>query len=425
MKIKLWYLLLSALFYFTVTFEGTELISYLVFYGVPLMYICLNLKYVKRIVNTILHSPIKYFVVCYVLLFLLALILPVVQRTFDFSYLSNQIFAFPKEAIRILFLLIVFWKYVSPDGDYKLYIKYYLLSCCLYVAFTGILLICPDLKMFLYNVIKESEHSKAVALQADYVTRYGWSGFSGFEHTLKCTWGVCLSLFLIVDNIKSKNIDLYVICAVMLIGNLFYGRSGFLVSICILFVFVMILLKKQVKIFTFLVVAALLAAGLLGIAAILNSEVRVWFEWAFALFINFFEEGRIGTTSTDILLNNMFFMPELKTILFGDGMYTGTDGLYYLNTDVGFMRTLLFGGIIFLIVRYLMMTGLLCGFVHYKSVNLKKLSKYFVVVAFVIILVLFELKGEIVITSINIMFGIVVAMYYGGSTRQESRLGEK
>lgn len=413
MKIKIWYLLLSAIFYFTFTIQGVEFVSYLLFYGIPLLCICLNTKYVKRIINIIARSSLKYFCLFYIVLMMISLVIPVLYQTHDFSYFSNQTMAFPKELLRVLFLLIIFLKYVSPVGDFKLFIKYYLLSCCLYIGFTCILLVFPDLKMVLYAIIKEPEHSKVVALQADYVTRYGWSGFSGFEHTLKCTWGILLCLFLIIEDIKKKNWSLYLICGILLIGNLFYGRSGFLISIVILLIFMLILLKKHTKIFLFLVVAMASIFIVMGVVALINQQVRIWFEWAFALFINFFKEGRIGTVSTDILINNMYFLPEIKTMLVGDGKYI-IDSLYYMNTDVGILRTILFGGIFFLLVRYLLMFTILYGFLHSKEIN-NGISRWFVLIAFIITLILFELKGEIVFASISILFGIVVLMYYNKS----------
>lgn len=413
MGIKIWYLALSAVYYFTTTFIGFESISYLIFYGIPLVYICLNIKYLKQLFNITIKSYLKYFLLFLVILIIMSLTIPVFQQTFDFSYFSSRIMTFPKELIRIVFLIIIFLKYVSPEGDYKLFIKYYLLSCCLYVLFTCVLLVLPDFKMFLYELIKESEHSKVVALQADYVTRYGWSGFSGFEHTLKCTWGVALSLYLILDDVKGKNFRLYVICGILLLGNMFYGRSGMLVSLIMVLVFAMIILKKRTKVFTVLLVFAASGCLILIALAFFNTRVAEWFEWAFALFINFFETGRFGTVSTDILLNKMIFLPEFKTIILGDGKYI-VDSLYYMNTDVGFMRPMLFGGILFLCVRYLVIISMYFAILN-KIEEGHRLAKRFIIFCFIIILVLFEMKGEIVFPSINILLGIAILINYKGN----------
>lgn len=422
-NIKLWYLLLSAIFYFTVTIQGMELLAYFLFYGVPFVYICINWKYIEKIVNVSMKTAIKYFIVFYSLLVIGALILPVFHKTFDFSYFTGRIISLPKEFIRVLFLIIVFFKHISPEGDYKLFIKYYLLSLCCYVLFTVFLLAFPQVKMLLYNIIKESAHSKEVALQSDYITRYSWAGFSGFGHTIHCTWGVCLTLFLILDNVKQKNYDLYIICAILLLGNMFYGRSGLLVSLCLLFIFVMILLKKRTKFFVAIVVLG--CVGIIGLTALaaFNEQVRTWFGWAFALFINFFKTGRLETTSSNIVFEKMIFLPEFKTFLIGDARYSVGE-LYYMNTDVGFMRPMLFGGIFFLVIRYCCVLSLFWAFAKRKNLC-TKLARNFIIMAALIILIGFEIKGEVVFTCINITLGIIILANYNLNNRKKETMEER
>lgn len=59
-----------------------------------------------------------------------------------------------------------------------------------------------------------------------------------------------------------------------------------------------------------------------------------------------------------MLLNRMLFIPDFKTILIGDGRYTENE-LYYMETDAGIMRPLLFGGLIFAFLRYISLYGIL------------------------------------------------------------------
>ncbi|AXQ99037.1 hypothetical protein D0N37_15800 [Pseudoalteromonas piscicida] len=74
-------------------------------------------------------------------------------------------------------------------------------------------------------------------------------------------------------------------------------------------------------------------------------------NWMFELFINFFESGTLKTSSSDSL-KTLFFMPTEYTILFGDGLYLSDEGEYYKQTDVGFLRLILFGGLIHNLVFY-------------------------------------------------------------------------
>ncbi|MEB0084359.1 hypothetical protein QN379_20325, partial [Glaciimonas sp. Gout2] len=65
-------------------------------------------------------------------------------------------------------------------------------------------------------------------------------------------------------------------------------------------------------------------------------------DWIFEIFIT--DSASVtGSKSTDDLVS-MYFIPNLSTIFFGDGKYIAGDN-YYMNTDGGYMRHLLFGGI--------------------------------------------------------------------------------
>lgn len=51
------------------------------------------------------------------------------------------------------------------------------------------------------------------------------------------------------------------------------------------------------------------------------------------------------SSSTDTLLEEHLYMPELKQILMGEGFYFDATGHYYGSTDSGFIRQVLYGGI--------------------------------------------------------------------------------
>ncbi|MDD0823537.1 hypothetical protein PTQ27_03495 [Mannheimia sp. AT1] len=61
--------------------------------------------------------------------------------------------------------------------------------------------------------------------------------------------------------------------------------------------------------------------------------------------VNEVTEATQLSSSTDTLLEEHLYMPQLKQILFGDGFYFTEDGRYYGFTDSGFIRQVLYGGI--------------------------------------------------------------------------------
>lgn len=59
------------------------------------------------------------------------------------------------------------------------------------------------------------------------------------------------------------------------------------------------------------------------------------------------------SSSSDNLMKNHLYLPQLKQILIGDGYYYTPDGRYYGATDSGFIRQLLYGGIGYLTACFL------------------------------------------------------------------------
>lgn len=59
------------------------------------------------------------------------------------------------------------------------------------------------------------------------------------------------------------------------------------------------------------------------------------------------------SSSTDTLMNKHLFMPEIKQILMGDGLYFTPDQRYYGGSDSGFIRQTLYGGFSYVIICFL------------------------------------------------------------------------
>lgn len=75
-------------------------------------------------------------------------------------------------------------------------------------------------------------------------------------------------------------------------------------------------------------------------------------SWAFELFINYFNKGSLSSESTDSLYN-MFILPNnLRTWFVGDGIAFDSIGSFYMNSDVGYIRSVFYWGIIGSLVYY-------------------------------------------------------------------------
>lgn len=407
-EFKLWILLLCAYHFFPFITTKGSIVLYIWAYIIPLAYIALNLNYLKKIVSSIAHSAALICVSGIVILICFSLIIPVIYNTGDFTYLTDSILGMVKILIRMLFIVLVIIKNI-PEATKETFMKYFIYSCCLYICSTIIMMLFPSIKDVFYQLIKESDHSKLMAMDARYKTRYGWGGFSGFEYTFKCVLAIIFNSYLIETRIKQKRIWVNVgISLFLLVGTLFYGRVGSLFGGCVLVVLFIRLMKKRPKILVGAIIAGVLGCVALFVLQSKNETIRTWFNWAFDLFVTFAKTGKFETESSNVLLEQMLFVPEVRTILFGDGMYTTLSG-YYMSTDAGIMRSLLFGGIGFALLRYLSFYIPL-GLSLFKT-KMKSADK--IMYLWVLLLcIVFEVKGEILFSCIPIFIWIMALERY-------------
>lgn len=96
-----------------------------------------------------------------------------------------------------------------------------------------------------------------------------------------------------------------------------------------------------------------------GVAFIyLFSENEDLIKWAFEIFINLNDSGNLETASTDQLYDMYVFPDTIKTWLIGDGKSVNENGGFYMNTDVGYIRSIFYWGLIgtaiFIAVQYVL-----------------------------------------------------------------------
>lgn len=373
-------------------------------YLVPLVYMVLNFDLLVKTVSKIVYSDLLLCIIPLVLLTAAAVIIPIIYGTYDYTYFTEEIMTVTKIMFRMLFLVMLIKKNI-PNADWRTFCKYFIFSCLLYIGSTVVMMVIPQIKDLFYSIVKENEHSKTLALETRYSTRYGWAGFSTFEYTFKCLIAIIFNNYFIQKNIKQKYVLFPIaVTAVLLAGTLFYGRIGTLAALIILFFFALRLMIKRPKIFMWCVAGLLLCIAALLVLKNRVSAVGAWFDWAFDLIINFINNKTLRTDSSDVLLNKMLFIPDFKTILIGDGRYTENE-LYYMGTDAGIMRPLLFGGLIFAFVRYISLYGILLWRMFKRETENSEKTVFFWILLMCIV---FEIKGEIIFSCLPILLGALI-----------------
>lgn len=148
------------------------------------------------------------------------------------------------------------------------------------------------------------------------------------------------------------------------VGGILTGRTFF---IAIVIGILMVILLRSKNIFTFFfnnlkaIIGITIALVFLYFVALIFIEAERFdalFNFAFELFINFFEKDSLETGSTNRMQEMYFFPDNLNTWLFGDGKIMLKEGGYYMGTDIGYIRLLFYFGLpctlffVYVLLRY-------------------------------------------------------------------------
>ena len=406
-----YFLIFAIFFYYNFNFFPKAIphnLCLVIYNAIPIIYLFYNYLLLRRFVGIILYN--KRVILAIVLLLishLWGMVTIVINDRYDYSFLYTLILII-RGAYVYLFLAMVIYKNVSQNNCLELFVKFYLLSCALYVISTIVFIISPDLKMMWSNSIymTEENFNLAEGNVFGYVTRYGLKGFSGFQETAKCTMSVIMLLYL---SEKINSSKWFVVGSFSLLGNLFYGRIGVLTSIASLIIFEIITRKvvklKYVKsIMLFIVGLAFMVYFIIPKDAL--TDYYGWLSGPVVAFINGLSQGNMdfGASANNVV--DWYVLPDEGTFLFGDGKFSNDDGSYYMHTDAGFMRSIYYFGIVGSVFYYLSIVILAFSFLN-KQYGKKELSLF---ICFMITFLLFEYKGTSLVNFFSMMFILPILM---------------
>ena len=155
-----------------------------------------------------------------------------------------------------------------------------------------------------------------------------------------------------------------------------------------------------------LLFSLLISLYFIGLTEQFNSQFQRFMNFAFQFVYNYLETGEVYTTSTNTLFNKMYFKISDFTLLVGDGLYTNPDGSYYMNTDAGYMRDVLYFGI----------PGVIFLFIYQTTFFLWRRKKHLlqnIIIIFYILIV--HIKGDVLgylIMMQNILFLVFLFNYF-------------
>lgn len=207
-------------------------------------------------------------------------------------------------------------------------------------------------------------------------------------------YGIAFLLYTKIYLIDNKPTMLSILYGLLLvIGNFFAGRSGFIGAILSVLMFVIstVPLYRKLLILLFVPFLNILVIALISILfpQMVNTLVEKVFPFVFEFYYAYESTGEIQTGSTNVL-KEMWQVPiSFETFWLGDGYFMNPFGTgYYMKTDVGILRNILYGGILWYIL--IVLYALLISFSTYKWMNK---STRLVAIFIFLMLAIFDIKA--------------------------------
>ena len=150
--------------------------------------------------------------------------------------------------------------------------------------------------------------------------------------------------------------------------------------------------KKNIVIVSLFLAVAISSVPFLGQISI-SGTVEYFIAYATSFFANFNPSDILSSTSSTQTLSTMYFPLSFDQLIVGDGLYE-VNGFYYMDTDAGYMRTVLYFGV----PGLLLMCGLQFSLLYMGSEKKEILFYIFIV----LLLLIFQYKGEAILTPISL-----------------------
>ena len=227
---------------------------------------------------------------------------------------------------------------------------------------------------------------------------------------LSVAYGLIFILYAFdYNSIKEKNFFLKILCMSLLIfGSFSSGRTaliGMFIGLAIILIKKRSVKKRKKQ--SLKNIVAYMMVGLLAITGIcflysqidqkeVSKKVKYLNNFIFEGVHNFINGEGFTTTSSFELFNEMYFKIDENVFVIGEGKYINEDGSYYRKTDAGYMRNILFFGIIGIIIL-LMYQSL---FFYWKN----NFCKNMIIFGYILLM---HIKGEclgFLILTQNILF---------------------
>lgn len=286
--------------------------------------------------------------------------------------------------------------------------------------FIYFMIVIPDFKLAYLNLLNTGI--------PDYHYPFRQVGITGFT---AYNMGIFLNLiilveFLMIKNVKNNSISfVYFKILFVLIPSLMLSGSGIVVPL-LSFVFFTYIIFNEIYggnrfkfALSFNIIFLSLPIVIIA-AAIFLIEAFPILEWTLDPLLSI-SNGNIPEGAS--VLSQQYWYPGDFSFLFGDGYFTNEFGAYYMETDGGYMRFILFFGLPTSIIFYSTIIAVLNYFAKIAR-DFKYLNHVFYIVLFSILIT--QYKGNIIFDGSELIKFVMILAFsvfkYEGELRKQSKL---
>lgn len=389
-------------------FRSIETFNKLIYYAIVLI------PFLLLIIGSIRNKPkqpkmifsLELGIIGYFSIVLIVMLINTPTNYSYFSYLFRNVLG-----IVGVYVIYTFWYSLKKIDEIMCSIEeLYIKACIIYIFSTIIMLIFPIFKSKWLELIANYGNESLVE-KSEYVTRVGLSGFSGFGIAFEICCAIFFLIYLSINNkiSKEKTVFYYIM---LIVGGVFYGRSGLTICIfeSIIWLTYLLFCKRKFKIMFVLLI--IVSVGIIFVQYSINNQNSDYINWLLEPIDNYINTGEFSSESTDDLFSmyKNFSLPK-NAIGFGTGMWIENNGVYSAKVDVGFLRNLYFGGSVFIVYLY---SGIIFFVFCMGWLMNNKIGKntVFIISLIILLFVFFEFKGDIVFTFIKVFIIWFMDLYY-------------
>lgn len=408
---------LSFLFIFAVSFKGVPNFSYIGIILLPILCIFVpNSKVILSYIYTTISKRVVFFtILSFLFVVVLVSVYATFRQTYDIEFAVPVLHIIASIPACLFISAYIFQKASIKPQDNLLKPLYSYLSFIFFlqVFFILLMLFVPEVADYINSLTKSDALLERMATYGG-SRGLGLSGSVAFGLAVLMAQLMYIVFFLkfSIQNYKIKNIDFILILASS-VAVLSAGRTS-IAGIAILIMSLLIISLTRSGLGNIFKTIVVLPIFLIIISLVLLSinipSVQTYIFYVFQPIQHYIDYGNFQVSSLEGL-ENMYFIPSEQTLLIGDARYTGVNGVaYYMGTDAGYMRYLLFFGLPVSILIYILWTVIAFSFYF----QIKKVLPYsFILITSVLIMsFIFQYKGQFVLVAVSFYKIFFIFVFY-------------